>query len=86
MSCALDLFSTQELLKRKEYHVKKIKEIDELLKQKDEELKQKDEELKQKDEELKQKDEELPPKLIENNSLQKNVKIKIKIISKNTLI
>ena len=67
MSSSLDLFSTEELLKRKEYHVKKIKELDELLA-------------------LKQKDEIQIPKLNSNNQLQKNVKIKIKIIPKNSLI
>ena len=67
MSCALDLFSKEELLRRKEYHLKKIKELDELLA-------------------LKEKDEIQIPKLNSSNPLQKNIKIKIKIIPKNSLI
>jgi hypothetical protein len=65
MSSALDLFSIEELLKRKEYHLKKLKEINELLILKDEEQQSKS------------------CLTIPN---QKNVKIKIKIIPKNSLI
>ena len=67
MSCALDLFSKEELFKRKVFHLKKIKELDELLA-------------------LKDKDEIQIPKLNSSNPLQKNIKIKIKIIPKNSLI
>ena len=38
MSSAIELFSREELLKRKEYYLKQIKIIDELLKKYDEKI------------------------------------------------